>query len=59
MEATDDTKIAAATTNGPEQIRLVVGTDHAGLPVRSDDLGAEQVVDRQSVFAIQSPETAA
>src|SRR5690606_21737677 len=51
QEAGYHTKVTPATANGPEQVGLLVlaGPDEAA--IRQDDVGLEQVVDREPIFA--------
>jgi hypothetical protein len=55
----DDTEVSAAAADRPEEVlvRALVGSDHA--PVREDDLGAEDVVDRKAELAREVADPAA
>ena len=46
-----DAEVAAAAAQRPEEVGVLVGARGHRLPVREDDLGAEQVVDREAVRA--------
>jgi hypothetical protein len=50
FEACDDSKIAAAASQCPEQIHVVLlaGPDH--LTFGGDDVGSDQIVDRHAEF---------
>ena len=51
LEAGRDAEVAAAAADRPEQVRVVLGVDAEQLAVRGHDLGGQQVVDREAVFA--------
>jgi hypothetical protein len=59
LERRHDTEVPAAATQCPEQIGILrlVGRDDAS--VRQDDVGGQQVVDRQPVFAGEVTDAAA
>jgi hypothetical protein len=59
QETGDDAEVAAAAADRPEQLRVLclAGGDHA--TVGEDEVGGEQVVDRESVLACQVAGTAA
>ena len=59
LEARHDAEVAAAAADRPEQVGLVLGVDAAQLAVGRDDLGREQVVDRQAVLAHEVADAAA
>src|SRR5581483_3926344 len=59
VEAGDDAEVAAAPADRPEEIRMAVAVDLEDAAVGGDDLGAEQVVDRQTVLAREVAGTAA
>ncbi len=49
----DHTEVATTAAQGPEQVRMLVlvGGDQAA--IREDDVGLQQVIDRQPVLARQ------
>src|SRR5579872_568448 len=49
-EARDDSKVAAATAQGPEKIRILAAARSHECSVRKDDVGLNQVVNRQPVL---------
>ena len=51
VEAGHDAEVAPATADRPEQVGMVVGVDLEKPSVGGDDLGAEQIVDRQTELA--------
>ena len=51
-------EIATATTDCPEQIGVLVGTDAANLAIGRYKLCASDIVDGQTVFAVQPPKPA-
>ena len=57
LEFRDNTKIATAAADGPEQVGILFRADFPDPAVRGYDLGAHQVIDRQAEFAIQPAET--
>jgi hypothetical protein len=59
FEATHCAEVAAAAADRPEQVGFVVSADFVNLAVGRHDFGAEHVVDRQPVLAVQPSETAA
>ena len=52
-------EVAAAATDGPEQVRVPFVVDLEDRPVRGHDLGGQQAVDRQPVLAHQVADAAA
>src|SRR6516162_2588945 len=54
-----DAKISAAPAQCPKQLRLIVIIGYYDPPIREDDLGGEQIVQRQSGAADQWPVAAA
>ena len=52
-EAGDNTKVATAAANGPEEVRIRVGIDVANLSIRRHQLGRQQIVDGQAIFSGQ------
>ena len=59
LELGDDAEVAAAPAQRPEELRVLVRARLDPLAVRQDDLGGEQVVDREPVTARQMPDAAA
>jgi hypothetical protein len=59
VEARDDADVPAAAADRPEQLGLAVGVDLEHAAVGGDDLGAEEVVDREPVLADQVAHPAA
>jgi hypothetical protein len=59
LETGDDAEIAAAAADRPEQVRVPGAARCAPHAVGRDDLGADQVVDRQPVHAAEPAEAAA
>ena len=59
LEAGHDPEVAAAATDGPEQVRVVVGVDPQALAVGGHDVGGEEVVDGQAVLAHEVADTPA
>ena len=55
----DDAEVAAATTQRPEQVGVVVALDGPERAVGGHDVGGEQVVDGEAVLAHQPAEPAA
>ena len=53
-----DAEVAAAAPDRPEQIRVCLGIDVQQLAVGRDELGGEQVVDREAVLADEEPDAA-
>ena len=58
-EGSDDTEIAAAAADRPEQVGVLIGRGPQHPPVSGDDLGGEQVVDAQPELAGQPAHAAA
>ena len=59
LEAGHDAEVAAAPTDCPEQVRLVLGVHAPQLSIGRHDLGGEDVVDRQPVEAAEVADAAA
>ena len=59
QERGDDAEVAAAAADGPEQVGILVGAGAHLLAARQNDLGLEQVVDREPALAGQMAEAAA
>ena len=59
LEAGRDPEVAAAATDRPEEVGMVLGVDVPELAVGRHDLGGEQVVDREAVLANEEPDAAA
>src|SRR5215472_2413118 len=51
LELRDHSKIAAATTNRPEQVRVVLLTRAQNLSIRRNNVGSKQIVNRHAIFA--------
>ena len=58
LEARDDPEVPARPANGPEQIRVRLGVGAHLATVGEDELGGDDVVDRQAVFAAQEADAA-
>ena len=59
LELGDDAEVPAAAAEAPEEIRVLVGARAHELAVGGDDVGREQVVDREAVLALQPADPAA
>ena len=59
LEACGDAEVAAATADRPEQVRLRLGVHAQELAVGRDDVGGQQVVDREPVLADEEPDAPA
>ena len=59
LEPRHDAEVAAAATDRPEEVRLVLLVDDADGPVGGHDLGGQQAVDRQAVLPDQVADPAA
>ena len=59
LERSRYAEVATAATNRPEQILVVRFTRGEDLAGGGDDIGRDEVVDRQTVLAHEPPETAA
>ena len=59
LEARDDAEVAAAAADRPEEVRVSLIVDLQDPAVGEDDLGGEQVVDRQALLADEIPDAAA
>ena len=59
LEPGDDPEVAAAATDRPEQVRLVVGIDPVDTPVGGHDLRGEQRIDRHPELAHEVADPAA
>ena len=59
LEARDDAEVAAAAADRPEEVRVALVVDLQDPAVGEDDLGGEQVVDRQALLADEMPDAAA
>ena len=59
FERRDNTEIAAAAAQRPEQIRIVGRAGRAELAIGGDHLGGDQVVHGRAVLAHQPAQTAA
>ncbi len=58
-ERRHDAEVAAAASQRPEEIRVLVGAGGDEAAVREDDIRREQVIDGQPVLAGQVPDAAA
>jgi len=58
-ERRDHAEVAAAASEAPEQVPVIVLARDDQLPVRGDDVGRHDVVDAQAVLAGQPPDPAA
>lgn len=56
-ELGDDAKVAAATANGPEKIRVFRGAGGHLAPIGQDHLGREQIVTGQTMRGKQPANT--
>jgi hypothetical protein len=52
-EVCDNAKIAATTTNSPEEVRVLIGARSQNTSIGSDELHGQQVIDREAVFTHQ------
>ena len=59
LEARHDAEVAAAAADRPEEVRVALVVDLQDPAVGEDDLGGEQVVDRQALLADEIPDAAA
>src|SRR6266542_1654030 len=59
LEAGGDTEVAPAAADRPEQIRMVLSVGPQEPAVGGDDVGGQQVVDREPVFANEVADAAA
>ncbi len=59
LEPGDDTEVAAAATDRPEQIRLRLGVHPSHTTVGGHDVGGQQVVDREAVLPDEEPDPTA
>jgi hypothetical protein len=58
QERGDDAKVATTAPDGPEEVGIVVGAGVHLLAARQDELGLEQVVDREPALAGQMAKAA-
>ena len=59
LETRRDTEVAAAPAYRPEEVGLRLGVHAPELTVRGYDIGSEEVVDRETVFAHEVADAAA
>ena len=59
LEPRGDAEVAAASAQGPEQVRVALRVDVPDLAVGRDHLGGQQLVDRQAVLAHEEAHAAA
>ena len=59
LEGGDDAEIAAAAAQSPKEVRVLGVAGAHKLPVGGDDVGRDEIVDRQSEFARGPAEAAA
>ena len=49
-----DPKMTASATNGPEQIRVLLGIHCSDLPIGRDEIYGNQVINGQAILAIEA-----
>ncbi len=59
LEGRDDAEVAAASSDGPEQVRVLLGAGPQQTSVSGHDVGGYEVVAREPVAAVQPPQPAA